>query len=106
MKRDNADKDETPKSVVLAQEVKRRMSTMNKERSDPGIEDQPANNDEKLVENINEDPDDINTPKDKPPEQGVDNIDEEDELREDMKGDPLGGSTQVDGKPARQRGGG
>lgn len=81
------------------------MSTVNKERDEPGVEDQPANNDEKLVENINEDLDGINASKGETPDQGVDNIEDEDELREDMKDDSLGGSPQVDGEPARPSGG-
>lgn len=81
--------------------------------STPGVEDQPATNDDKLVENINEDPDDIHVPKGETPEEGVDNIDGEDnddegnaDLREDLKGDSLGGTTQVGETPSRQRGGG
>jgi hypothetical protein len=80
---------------------------MNIERSNPGVEDQPATNDEKLVENINEDPDDIYVPKGETKEQGVDNIDDgKDDLREDLKGDSLGGTSQVGESPARQVGGG
>ena len=80
---------------------------MNEERNDPGIEDQPATNDEKLVENINEDPEDSQVPKGETPEHGVDNIeDDEDDLREDLKGDPLGGTPQAGQSPSKQRGGG
>jgi hypothetical protein len=80
---------------------------MDEKRSAPGVEDTPATNDDKLVENINEDPEDVYVPKGDTDEQGVDNIDDDkEELREALKGDSLGGTTQVDGEPAKQTGGG
>ena len=70
---------------------------------DPGVEDQPANNDAKLVENINDQPDDVTTPQGETPELGVDNIDDDDEeLREALKADALGGATQVDDDSPKQ----
>jgi hypothetical protein len=75
--------------------------------STPGVEDKPATDDDKLVENINEDPEDMHVPKGETHEEGVDNIDDDkDALREDLKGDSLGGTAQVGESPSRQRGGG
>ncbi len=63
-------------------------------------------NGEPLVENINANEDetrDINPSEAKKTEEGVDNIvDDKADLREDMKADSLGGSTQV---PAPKKGG-
>jgi hypothetical protein len=74
---------------------------------DPSVEDRPANNDAKLVENINDRSDDVTTPKGETPELGVDNIDDDDEaLREALKGDALGGTTQVDEDGPKQTAGG
>lgn len=70
---------------------------------DPGVEDKPATDDEKLVENINEDVDPARVPQGETSEQGVDNIDDDqDELREALKGDALGGTTQVDNDASKQ----
>lgn len=74
---------------------------------DPNVEDQPADNDAKLVENINDRPGEVTTPKGETPELGVDNIDDDDEeLREAMKADALGGTTQVDDDSPKQTAGG
>lgn len=79
----------------------------NPKRTDPGIEDQPAIDDKKLVENINDNPDDVQSPQGETPEEGVDNIDDDnDELREALKADSLGGATQVDDDSPKQTGGG
>lgn len=83
------------------------MKNEHAERNNPGVEDQPATDDVKLVENINENPDDIYVPKGETPEEGVDNIDDdESDLREDLKGDSLGGTPQAGQSPSRQTGGG
>lgn len=75
--------------------------------TDPGVEDTPATDDEKLVENINEDVDPARLPKGETPELGVDNIDDDqDELREALKGDALGGTAQVDNDALKQNAGG
>lgn len=91
--------------------LKARNTMTNKKRPnpnpDPGVEDQPANNDAKLVENINDQPDDVTTPQGETPELGVDNIDDDDEeLREALKADALGGATQVDDDSPKQTAGG
>lgn len=80
---------------------------MSTERHDPEVEDQPATDDRKLVENINDDPDDADVPESETSEEGIDNIDDDqDELREALKGDSLGGTPQVDDDLPKQKGGG
>ena len=49
-----------------------------------------------LVENINVKAGETQTPKSDEPDEGTDNIgDDKEELREDLKGDSLGGTTQI-----------